>query len=161
LIEGILHQGLKAELAGGSKAMKSWLALNIAVCVATGHPWLEKFPTTKSRVLYLNLEVPRWNFHQRVRQVSEALGVKLGPDMFMIWNLRGYDLSRDDVWLEALQRMIAVGQLGLILPDPLYKLFNEMRGENETTGATAIMKRFDVSKPSQRSCRATMRPIRF
>jgi hypothetical protein len=144
LIQGILHQGLKAELAGASKSMKSWLALQIAVCVATGTLWLERFATTKARVIYLNLEVPRWNFHKRVRQIAEAMGIKFDPDMFLLWNLRGYDLSRDDVWQAATERIIAAGPIGLIIPDPLYKLFNELRSENESAAATVIMKRFDV-----------------
>jgi RecA-family ATPase len=144
LIEGILHQGLKAELAGASKSMKSWLALSIAVCIATATPWLGPFKTTQARVLYLNLEVPRWHFHKRLRQITEALGVKLDPEMFMFWNLRGHDLSRDNIWNAATQRIMAAGSIGLILADPLYKLFNELRAENETTGTTAIMRRFDL-----------------
>jgi hypothetical protein len=124
--------------------MKSWLALQIAVCIATETPWLERFATTKARVIYLNLEVPRWNFHKRVRQIAEAMGVKFDPDMFLLWNLRVYDLSRDDLWQAATERIIAAGSIGLIIPDPLYKLFNEVRGENESAAATAIMKRFEV-----------------
>lgn len=144
LIKGILHQGLKAELAGASKSMKSWMLLNIGVCVATGTPWLGQFDTTKARVIYLNLEVPKWHFHHRLRLVAEALQVQLEAGMFTVWNLRGTDLSRDDHWLAAQKRIIQAGQFGLILVDPLYKLFSEHRDESGSPGAIAIMKRFDI-----------------
>jgi hypothetical protein len=144
LIHGILHQGLKGVLAGASKSMKSWLLLNISVCVATGTKWLERFPTTQSRLLYLNLEVPGWHFNKRLRLVAEALGLKLEPDMFTVWNLRGHDLGYDATWKQAQERISEAGRYGFIPIDPHYKLFNEFRGESETTGMSAVMKRFDA-----------------
>jgi hypothetical protein len=144
LIEGILHQGLKAEVAGASKSMKSWLLLNIAVSVAAGVPWLGRFATARSRLFFLNLELPKWHFEKRLRMVTEALGIGLQPGFFNAWSLRGVDLSRDDVWNAVSSRIIESPAVSLVVADPLYKLFNESRGENETTGTTAIMKRFDL-----------------
>jgi RecA-family ATPase len=144
LIKGILHQGLKAMVAGASKSMKSWLVLHISVCVAAGVPWLGQFPTTKARVFFLNLELPKWHFDRRLKFVTEALGVELEPGMFNAWSLRGVDLSDDKVWDAASERIARASQIALITIDPLYKLFNEQRAENETTGSAAIMRRFDV-----------------
>jgi hypothetical protein len=143
LIEGILHKSLKMQLAGTSKAMKSWLVLHIAVCVATGTTWLGR-KVNQARVFFLNLEVPKWHFDERLRVIVNALGVKLEKGMFNAWSLRGYDLADDNVWDAVEQRIVREGNTGLVVADPLYKLFNEKRGENETGATTAIMRRFDL-----------------
>jgi hypothetical protein len=143
IIEGILHKGLKMEIAGQSKSMKSWLALQIALCVATGHEFLGR-EVTKAGAFFLNLEVPKWHFDSRVQIMTEELGVTLERGMFKSWSLRGVDLSRDDTWSSATEQIAQIKDLGIIMIDPLYKLCNERRSENDQGAMTAIMKRFDL-----------------
>ena len=38
IIHGVLHQGLKGVLGGSSKARKTWILLDLALCVASGSP---------------------------------------------------------------------------------------------------------------------------
>ena|SRR5579872_410161 len=59
IIEGVLHQGCKMILGGTSKSNKSWCLLELAMCVASGQPWWGR-RTTKSKVLYINFELPEW-----------------------------------------------------------------------------------------------------
>jgi len=143
IIEGILHKGLKMEIAGASKSMKSWFALQMAICVATGHEFLGH-EVTKAGAFFLNLEVPKWHFDNRVQIMAEKFGVTFERGMFRSWSLRGVDLSNDATWNRATEQIAQIDDLGLIVIDPLYKLCNERRGENDQGAMTTIMKRFDV-----------------
>src|SRR5438874_10896641 len=52
IVWGVLHQGSKIVLGGGSKTFKTWTLLDLAVSVAAGEPWLS-FKTSKGRVCFL------------------------------------------------------------------------------------------------------------
>ena len=57
LISGVLRQGHKMLLAGPSKAGKSFALIELALCLASGKPWLGRFECTAGKVMYVNLEV--------------------------------------------------------------------------------------------------------
>ena len=40
LVEGLLHQGSKLVLGGGSKSFKSWTLLDLSISVSQGLRWL-------------------------------------------------------------------------------------------------------------------------
>ena len=71
IIAGILHQGGKMAFGGGSKSFKTWTLLEMAICIATGSPWLG-FATTLSNVLYLNFELPNWSVAKRLSEICHA-----------------------------------------------------------------------------------------
>lgn len=68
LIEGILPTGL-AILAGKSKIGKSWLALDIAIAVASGELAFSKITTHRTSVLYIALEDGRRRLQSRMRKL--------------------------------------------------------------------------------------------
>ena len=55
LISGVLRQGHKMLLAGPSKAGKSFALIELALCLASGKPWLGRFECTAGKVMYVNL----------------------------------------------------------------------------------------------------------
>ena len=57
MIEGVLRKGHKMLLAGPSKAGKSFALIELAVCIASGTPWMNRFECRRGKVLYVNLEV--------------------------------------------------------------------------------------------------------
>ena len=57
LIKGVLSQGTMAGLIGASGAGKSFLALDFALCVATGHPWNGR-PVLRGPAFYVAAEAP-------------------------------------------------------------------------------------------------------
>jgi hypothetical protein len=57
LISGILYQSRRMLLTGASKSRKSWMLKQIGYCVANGLPFLEKFATVKTKILYVNFEL--------------------------------------------------------------------------------------------------------
>jgi len=136
VISGLLHQGGKMVIGGGSKSFKTWGLVDIATAVATGTEYLG-FPTTNGNVLYINLEIQTAFFSERVRRVAEAKDVTIERQSFEVPNLRGHasDLSR---LLPAMIQGAGVGKYTLIIVDPIYKVLGE-REENVTHDITAIM----------------------
>ena len=136
LVKGILHQGSKLAIGGGSKTYKTWLLIDLALSVAGGRDWWG-IPTAKGRVLYINLELQEVFFLQRIQKVREAKDMERIKEEMDIWNLRGHstDLTR---LRSKLMPQIKRGNYSLIIMDPIYKLLGE-RDENSVGGVTAIM----------------------
>lgn len=71
-VDGLVPEGVMF-LAGAPKTGKSWLALAIAVAVASGRDVLGRLPTDQGSVLYLALE-------DTARRLQKRLGKILGSD---------------------------------------------------------------------------------
>jgi hypothetical protein len=117
VIEGILHLGGKLVFGGGSKSFKTWLLIDLGISVATGSPWLNGYTTTKGRVLYINLELPKAFCDKRIQTICDERQITLGKGMLDLWHLRGHAMH----WPE-LKRRIHSGVYALIIIDPIYKI---------------------------------------
>ena len=135
VIEGILHQGGKMALGGGSKSFKTWTLLELAICIATGREWLG-FPTAQGKVLYCNFELPAFSIEQRIREISEACGVEV-PEALQLWNLRGHAADAGTI-LPIISREAKRSGFLLIVLDPLYKLLGA-RDENASRDMANLM----------------------
>jgi RecA-family ATPase len=123
LIGGILREGNKMIITGESKAGKTCLSQELAVCIAEGKPWLGKFKCEQGKVLYMNLEVEEASLFYRFKTIYEANGWKIGENAHNIhpWNLRGKALPLDKLADKVIRR--CRGQhYKLIILDPLYKV---------------------------------------
>ena len=119
VINGILHQGAKMVIGGGSKSFKTWSLMDLALSVAVGAEWWN-IPTAKGRVLYLNLELQPFAFGQRQNVISKAKGITLQREQLDVWHLRGFCA---DIALMAAQIIERARNSGyaLIVIDPIYK----------------------------------------
>ena len=134
IIAGLLHKSTKGVLASGSKAGKTWLLLDLAISVATGTPFL-KWPTTKSRVLFVNLEIHRAFLKQRLQMAVDRKGLS-NIDNLDIWTLRGQSADVESL-LESLIDQAEDGAYDLIILDPIYKLMIG-RTENSSSGVGVL-----------------------
>lgn len=123
LIYGVLHQGSKMVLGGGSKTFKTWTLLDLGVAVATGEPWLS-FKTAKGRVLFLNFEIQSGFFQQRLHAVAKEKGVTLTKGQIDVWNLRGHATGYNLLLPRIIERVKESGY-ALIVLDPIYKLYGQ------------------------------------
>jgi AAA domain len=139
LIKGVLYKGHKMMLVGSSKMGKTWLAVDLAICLSNGLPWLG-LPTKKVKVLYLNLEIDRPFFNKRLKAMEKAKKMKLTYG-FQIKHLRGFDLSNDDMW-EALIEEVEAERPDVVIIDPTYKLLG-MRDENSARDVALLLRQFD------------------
>lgn len=140
LIEGLLHQGSKMLISGGSKARKTWALMDLGISVHTGSPFVG-LKTTQTNVLFINLELQDAFTQERcsaIRRAKELADVK-GMDM---WNLRGYscDISK---LRKQLMAGIRQGNYGLIIIDPIYKVYGK-RDENSVSDVAEIMNELEI-----------------
>ena len=125
LITGILREGCKMIITGDSKAGKTCLSQNLAVCIAEGRPWLGKFPCQQGKVLYINLEVEAASLFYRFKAMYHAMGIKIsdkGGANIVPWNLRGYAAPIDKLAPKIIRRCRNTGPYKAIIIDPLYKV---------------------------------------
>jgi regulatory protein RepA len=140
LIEGILRQGHKLLMSGGSKSAKSFDLQQLAVAVAEGREW-HGWKCKKSKVLYVNLEIDRASCIHRLKEIYRALGWEpLGIHGIEVWNLRGKSRSMDRLAPKIIRRAEDRG-FGLIVVDPLYKVLTG--SENEASEMAAFFNYFD------------------
>ena len=136
LICGILREGNKMIITGESKAGKTCLSQELAVCIAEGKPWLGKFKCEQGKVLYINLEVEEASLFYRFKAIYDANEWKIGSNAHNIqpWNLRGKALPLDKLAEKVIRR--CRGQnYKLIILDPLYKV---QQGDENSAEAISL-----------------------
>ena len=136
LVSGILHQGAKLVLGGGSKSFKTWCLLDLAVSVAHGLPWLN-CETQAGRVLFLNFEIQPHAWQRRIAAVAQAKGIKVKPGAISLWNLRGHAADFRDL-LPRITKQAQNASFALIVLDPIYKLYGST-DENKAGDVAALM----------------------
>lgn len=67
IVDNLVPAGLTV-LAGAPKRGKSWMALKMALCIASGQPFLG-MPTRKGAVLYLDLESKNYRVQDRLNKL--------------------------------------------------------------------------------------------
>lgn len=72
-VKGLIVEGATV-LVGGSKIGKSWMALQLCMCVAAGVPFLDR-QTDQGSVLYLALEDSERRLKQRAKKLSLMTGI--------------------------------------------------------------------------------------
>lgn len=139
VIEGLLHQGSKGIIGGGSKSYKTWTLVDLAVSVAAGEPWIG-FKTTKGKVLYVNLEIQEASFQKRVQKIVEVKGLNLArlksERNLAVLTLRGFNASIEKLTVMLKARCEKEG-FNMIVLDPLYKLLGN-RKENAAEDMTDL-----------------------
>jgi AAA domain len=127
VISGLLHQGSKMTIGGGSKAFKTWTMLQLAICIATGRKWLGRFETCGGAVAYINFELSEWAIRDRISKICKAMGIEY-PINLVLLNLRGYACSSDKI-IPRLEKEIQKGGYVVSFFDPIYKMMGD-RDEN-------------------------------
>jgi predicted transcriptional regulator len=135
LIAGLFHRGCKLALGGGSKSFKTWTLLDLAVSVSHGLDWLN-FPTTQSRVLFVNFELQEWTIQRRLQAVTEAKNITLEPERLSLLNLRGHAANYNLLLPQIAEKMKE--DFALVVLDPLYKLYG-LTDENKAGDVARLL----------------------
>lgn len=143
VIEGLLREGETMNLIASPKTGKSWLVLDLAIAVATGRPWLSRFPTVAGDVLIIDNELHGETSANRIPKVAKARG--LGTDEFadrvFIRNLRGG--LQDIVSLGPYFRAIEPGRFRLIVLDAFYRFLPSGMDENANADMASLYNHID------------------
>lgn len=120
LIGGLLRMGHKMLIAAPSKAGKSFLLQELAVCIAEGRPWLGH-PVMQGKVLYVNLELDAISCKHRFRDIYGAMGCGGHENDVLVLNLRGRSVPLDRLAPTLIRRYRDRGLKAMII-DPIYKV---------------------------------------
>ena len=141
IVCGVLHAGGKLAIGGGSKTFKTWTLLDMGLAVAHGKPWLG-FNTTRAKVCYINLELQPWSFQRRLNAVAKQREIVIEDGWFDVWNLRGHANGYTQL-LPIFAQEIARRQSGLLIIDPVYKLYGDA-DENSASDVSALLNGFEM-----------------
>jgi len=117
---GILYEQTKAVLFGDPKLGKSLLAQQLAFCLARGQAFLG-FNTMPCKVLYLQSEISRILFKERVEATGKGIGQAIPNGQLYFSTMFGFHLDKDAASTDLAKE---VGRLkpDVVILDPKYKL---------------------------------------
>lgn len=144
LISGVLREGCKMIITGESKSGKTCISQNLAVCIAEGSAWLDKFQCKKGKVLYMNLEVEKASLFERFKAIYKRMGLEFKEENcknIVLWNLRGHAIPLDKLAAKVIRRCRNTGPYKAIILDPLYKV--QQGDENSAEAIIAFCNALD------------------
>lgn len=118
-------------ISGHPKSYKSWLALDLAVSVATGTRFLGGFQARKHNVLLIQEEDPKPILQDRLVKIGAAKGLvhvsvvddthinykyELPDNLFIISN-QGFQVEEE--WMKMLEQWVIERDIKLVILDPL------------------------------------------
>jgi hypothetical protein len=122
LIERLWSAGAVGIVSGPPKALKTWMALEMALSVAAGVPCLETFPVHCSgTVLLYAAEEPRPALHSRLQVLAQNHGLKLDQVDIRVIAADSLRLDRQQD-RELLAATVAFHRPVLLILDPLIRL---------------------------------------
>lgn len=143
--DGILFPGTVMVIGGASKARKSWLAMDLALSLVSGTPFLTHTVPEKLRVLLLSGEGMMWSLK---KNLAQAIAFKVGieeSNLDKLWVLPtlGHikiDTEKGENWLKEWPSAFQV-----VIIDPYYRFLAHGR-ENLHEDQRAIQDIFDRLK---------------
>ena len=143
VVEGLFREGETANIIASPKAGKSWLVYSLALSIITGKPWLDRFATTKGKVLLVDNELHPQTIANRIPKVARALG--LFPEDYEndleIWSLRGKLRSLEELEPEFMK--LKAGYFKTIILDSKYRFAKAGTSENDNTSETQFYNQVD------------------
>jgi replicative DNA helicase len=120
LVENILVEGQPAVIGGPKKCLKTGLALDLAISVGTGTPFLGKFAVPRPhRVAVMSGESGEATIQETARRICRAKEVSLEEARRVIWAFKLPRLQDDD-YRTGFTAMLREKQVKLVIIDPLY-----------------------------------------
>lgn len=121
VVEGLLKRGEKMRLTGAAKVGKTFLLTELALAISRGKEWLG-YPCMQGKVLYINTELHRDSFHERLDNMEVALGIE-GDDGNRLdaWHVRGCAKPLSEL-LMTMKKYFKPGDYDVVIIDPIYKV---------------------------------------
>ena len=151
VIDGLLRETELLNLISAAKAGKTYLAINLAIAVATGQMWLRTFPVQMGRVLYVDAELHPATMSRRLAAICSAMGLMSDSiaDRLDVLHLRGR--LRNLIELRSFFTSIKPGHYKLILLDALYRFLPPDCDENSNSDMARCFNLIDCYAEHTRS----------
>lgn len=141
LIDGLLRMEGKAELAGPSKGGKSTECYVICTAIANGTEWMGR-KCRKCPVLIVNTENDEADLACTFKDIVETADEELSLRDIHVLNLTGITAPLDTIAESIIAKANAIGGVGLVLIDPIYKVITG--DENSATDMGYFMNVLDT-----------------
>lgn len=120
LIDGLLVRGQPGILAGPKKTLKTNLSIDLALSLALGEPFLQRFPVASpTRVGLMSGESGAATIQETARRIAASKNVPLEECANAFWCFQVPQLG-DALHTDALRRFIDRHQLEVLILDPTY-----------------------------------------
>jgi RecA-family ATPase len=141
IVDGLIARGSKTLLVGAPKAGKTFMALYLSLAAATGSRFLDKeTPSKGCKVLYVNFELGRRAWHNRIRQVAKGMdiekieGARDHFDQFKSLTILGYfPLDKSEEAVSRLDREIGRYKPQVLVLDPKRNCYGGKEKSSEDT----------------------------
>lgn len=127
----LLYPGGKMEIYGVAKGGKSFLAQQLAMCIASGTDWVGYRVPRSCKTLYLQGEVSKVGLYKRLTKASQGYD-QARVRAFLCTAPDRVIGEREDV--ESLGRIIVENGIEVIVIDPLYHFLTGSESSGEDTG---------------------------
>jgi hypothetical protein len=118
LVRGVLAEGQPAAIGGRAKTIKTGIAIDLAVSLGSGRPFLGKFDCHRAGVGVWSGESGAATIRETAQRIAASKGVELAA-ADVLWSFELPRLSRLD-HLDALAEVIRAEGLKVAIIDPLY-----------------------------------------
>jgi hypothetical protein len=145
IIPGVIHRGAKGLIVAQPKAGKSMIALDLAVALSAGQPWLGITPPAQVRTAVISREDGPAMTMNRLQQFARGRGLDFEAMPWLHINTfeqRPTFAIDNDEDLDRICKAIKQEGIELCIFDVLNKLHSA--DENDNTRMTATMARFDT-----------------
>ncbi len=137
IVEGILPEDEPLIISATYQSRKTFIALELAVALSTGCPFLGYFKThATGNVLYIQEEMTERQINERMQMICKARAVEFPTNFFFI-NQRGFllDLKEDR---QELERFIQKHNIKYVFFDPLGKQLSrsDINSSNDVSNIT-------------------------
>lgn len=110
LVEGLIPIETVGMLVAHGSSLKTWTALDMGRAIATGRPWLDRFPTRKGRVLVVDYESGLYELRRRIWLLERGKVPGLGA-----WPYPDLRIDDPKMW----ERLASLKDIGLVVIDSL------------------------------------------
>jgi hypothetical protein len=143
IVNGLIDAKNRVAIVGQSKAKKSWFALQLAISLVSGAPFLGMQISTKKRVLLINGEIDSAAYKKRLRMMLKGACVASEELAGLIICNTSEDCSPWDIG-----RILAIAKghhVDVVIVDPFYLLIDDEIDQTKVKECVRLMKRFASS----------------
>ncbi|QDT62387.1 hypothetical protein SV7mr_49350 [Stieleria bergensis] len=143
IIHGLLRSGETMNVIAPPKVGKSWLVSDMALAVATGRPWLDRFDTERGDVLIIDNELHPSTSANRIPKVMAARGITDADvsDHIFVSNLRGN--LKDIRSLGNYFDHVYEERFKMIVIDAFYRMLPANADENDNAAMAGVYNTID------------------
>ncbi|GAB4158961.1 MAG: hypothetical protein Tsb009_36230 [Planctomycetaceae bacterium] len=143
VVHGLIRKGEVCNIVAPSKLGKSWGVYGLALSIATGQNWLDRFRCEPGRVLLLDNELHHELLASRIPIVAEAMGLK--PESYQekidVISLRGR--LKDIYEISPMIQRIPARKYSAIIFDAWYRMLPAKTDENSNANVSHIFNQLD------------------